>query len=103
MTKSIPMQLLASDRSKHKEIAVQRLTEGKLLLTEKQLNYLEQTVPDKLKKTFVDSFNGSKSKAIRAKCLSCTNFSKEDITECTVQTCPLYSVCPYQTNDEGEE
>lgn len=38
---------------------------------------------------------GSPRKAIKAKCLTCTNFSREEIEHCTVIICPLHAFRPY--------
>lgn len=38
------------------------------------------------------------SKAVKAKCLDCSCYDKTEITNCTVKTCPLFSLRPYQKN-----
>jgi hypothetical protein len=68
----------------------------------KQVTYI-QTLPVSRKALFADAFSGSKAKAIKAKCLSCCNMEAEEVSNCTVITCPLYSVRPYQRNQEESE
>lgn len=94
------------DFSKRKEIAVARLAEQLEVMLPKQKAYIEKSVPLSNQRVFADSFSGSKAKAIKAKCLSCCNFSKDDITHCTVLICPLHTVRPYQSksaNDSEDE
>lgn len=38
---------------------------------------------------------GSPRQAIKAKCLTCANFVREEIEHCTVITCPLHAFRPY--------
>ena|ERR1017187_4860033 len=38
--------------------------------------------------------------AIKAKCLDCSCWQQGAITNCTVQTCPLWSIRPYQKGEE---
>jgi hypothetical protein len=38
----------------------------------------------------------SRSNALKAKCLDCCCFMIPEITNCTVETCPLWSYRPYQ-------
>jgi len=46
---------------------------------------------------FVKAYSGkSKASGIKAKCLDCSCFQKEEITNCEVFTCPLYEYRPYQ-------
>lgn len=47
--------------------------------------------------------NCSPRAAIKAKCLTCCNFVREDIRECAVVLCPLYSFRPYQVKTEEDE
>lgn len=46
---------------------------------------------------------GSKSNAIKAKCLECVGYEdvKENIGGCECFTCPLWSYRPYQTKEVG--
>ena len=39
----------------------------------------------------------SRSAAMQAKCLECVSYSTRDVRECTIVTCPLWSMRPYQT------
>lgn len=38
---------------------------------------------------------GSPRQAIKAKCLTCTNFDRAEVENCTVITCPLHAFRPY--------
>lgn len=37
-----------------------------------------------------------RSNAIKAKCLSCTNFERAEVRNCTVTICPLHAYRPFQ-------
>ena len=90
------------DRTKNKEISEARLQEQLLRLHPKQKDYIEKSVQYTSRKLFADSFEGSRAKAVKAKCLSCCNFSKDDITYCAVLICPLHTVRPYQSKSEND-
>jgi hypothetical protein len=55
-------------------------------------------VPDGCKRLYVSALTMklSTKQAIKAKCMDCASFQKEEITECSVKTCPLYAYRPYQ-------
>lgn len=40
--------------------------------------------------------SGSPRQAIKAKCLHCSNWQRDEITECRVLTCPLHPWRPFQ-------
>ena len=64
-------------------------------MTPKQSIYTAQTPPlyrGVLERSFA---GGSKAAAIKAKCLTCANFERAEITHCTVEVCPLWRVRPY--------
>ena len=42
----------------------------------------------------------SKSAAIRAFCLRCVGYVRQDITDCTARGCPLWPHRPYQEKDK---
>jgi len=44
---------------------------------------------------------GGRSNAIKAKCLDCSNWQREEITHCRVETCPLHPWRPFQKEGEG--
>ena len=48
-------------------------------------------VPDSCKRLYVYALTTklSTKQAIKAKCMDCSGFQKEEITECSVKTCPL--------------
>lgn len=64
--------------------------------------------PESCRKTLARAYSGkSKATALKAKCLDCSNFQREEITNCTVFGCPLHPYRPYQnkeklTLDKGE-
>ena len=68
-----------------------------LFLTAKAENYLK-TVPVSARSILQRAFQriGGRSNAIKAKCLSCANFDRDEIRHCTVETCPLHSFRPFQ-------
>jgi hypothetical protein len=39
---------------------------------------------------------GSPRNAIKAKCLDCSNWQRQEITHCRVLTCPLHAWRPFQ-------
>jgi hypothetical protein len=61
-------------------------------------------VPQLYKKLFVRQTIGKSSMpaAIKLKCLDCTNYQKEEITKCTVLTCSLHRIRPYQNKNKIE-
>ena len=63
--------------------------------------YVEHSVPEKHKIATRRALLGqiSRSTAIRVKCLQCCGYQREEIKECTVITCALYAVRPYQPDE----
>lgn len=51
---------------------------------------------ESMKLTFIKAYEGNKPCAIKAKCLDCSCFSKEEVTLCEAYTCPLWEIRPYQ-------
>lgn len=45
--------------------------------------------------------NASPRSAIKAKCLTCCNFDRSEIENCTVRLCPLWSYRPFQNSEAG--
>lgn len=68
-----------------------------LEMTARQQNYSE-TAPVSARGAIVRAFQrvGGRANAIRAKCLACCNFDRDEIRHCTVETCPLHSFRPFQ-------
>lgn len=60
-------------------------------------------VPSKVRGTIRQAFEGKSSprQAIKAKCLTCSNFDRDEISFCRVVLCPLWAYRPYQPS-EGE-
>lgn len=79
-------------------------------MNERQQVYLT-TVPASAAGIFERAFGGSASRAnaIKAKCLACTNFQRDEVRECPTVLCPLHPIRPFQvkvakpkTNIEAE-
>jgi hypothetical protein len=43
---------------------------------------------------------GSPRQAIKARCLQCSNFQRDEVANCTVIRCALWQFRPYQSNEE---
>lgn len=91
---------LHSTESKQK--ALQTRLDSKAIehadLTTSANAYLKR-VTDRYKALFLKILRGSyvsPMKKIQAKCLDCCNFQTEEITNCNISTCALWSVRPYQ-------
>jgi hypothetical protein len=50
------------------------------------------------------AFAGTASprQAIKARCLQCSNYQRDEITNCTVVGCALYAYRPYQTASQED-
>jgi len=44
---------------------------------------------------------GTPRAAIKAKCLECTGYERDEITTCTGYGCPLWAYRPYQARSRG--
>jgi len=66
--------------------------------------YVENSVPQKHQIATRRALLGqiTRSTAIRVKCLQCCGYQREEIKECTVVTCALYAVRPYQDKAEDD-
>lgn len=55
-------------------------------------------VPKLYQRVVYKSWSGKSSmrEAIKAKCLDCCAYQKEEIKGCTVKSCPLWNIRPYQ-------
>ena len=67
--------------------------------------YLDRSTPEKHKIATQRALLGQapRSLAIRVKCLQCCNYEREEIVNCTVLTCALHAVRPYQNKNAAEE
>lgn len=65
-------------------------------LTDKQLAYID-AAPSSFGGVLQHAFKGSASprQAIKAKCLTCSNYQRNEITDCTIRLCPLWAYRPY--------
>lgn len=92
------------DRAQNQAISEARLKTKISTLSPKQQQFVNNTVPVSQQRVYADAYEGkSNTKAIKAKCLDCCNNSKEDITLCAVEICPLWSVRPYRTKRSEKE
>jgi len=60
--------------------------------------YVRASVPDKHKIATLRALTGQtqKAAALKQKCLQCCGYQREEISVCTVVTCALHPVRPYQ-------
>lgn len=67
--------------------------------------YIQQSVPDKHKLATQRALLGqiTRSTAIRVKCLQCCGYQREEIKVCSVITCALFPVRPYQDKNVAVE
>ena len=54
--------------------------------------------PIKVRKCLREAFTGSASprKAIKAMCLACVGYERQEVAKCTGFSCPLWAYRPYQ-------
>jgi hypothetical protein len=66
-------------------------------LTTAQENLLK-SVPASQKSLFIGVFSGKRGRtdAMRAKCLDCVGFARNEVRECRVTACPLWRIRPFQ-------
>ena len=65
---------------------------------------LEKTAPSAYQSVFLRAASGrSRTAAIKAFCLTCVGFCREDIKGCTAPACPLFPYRPYQSDIEGDD
>jgi len=53
-----------------------------------------------LKRAYAGS--ASPRQAIKAFCLQCVGYQRQDVAGCTAVACPLHKYRPYQRGDEGD-
>ncbi len=65
---------------------------------QRRVEYVRTSVPDKHKLATLRALTGqtAKSAALKQKCLQCCGYQREEISVCTVITCALHPVRPYQ-------
>lgn len=65
------------------------------------LRYLDG-VPILYKGVFMRAFlQNSRAAAVKAMCLQCSDFDRDEVTYCTVERCPLHLYRPYQIDSDG--
>lgn len=53
-------------------------------------------IPDTQKAVFKKAYEGkSRTAAVKAKCLECCCFQREEVRNCTVRSCPLWMYRPF--------
>ncbi len=57
-------------------------------------------MPPKCRRTYERAVNGSKAAAIKAQCLECCGWVRQEVTLCTDPACPLYAARPFQKGSE---
>jgi hypothetical protein len=67
--------------------------------------YLDRSVPPKHQMATERALLGQmgKAMALKQKCLQCCNYEVATVKLCTVFTCALFPVRPYQTDTEDDE
>lgn len=70
----------------------------------RQAAYLRR-VPVKSRGVIAKAFGQACSprQAIKAKCLDCSGFDREEVRTCRVSVCPLWPWRPYQSGDTDEQ
>lgn len=67
-------------------------------------NHLIENAPVTQRAIFRRAYAGnSRTAAVKAMCLRCSNFERREVTHCTVYDCPLRDYRPYQTGDGSED
>lgn len=98
------------DKSLRDKMLEGRIVANKRWEEEKQRFISENTIqirnyflgiPDRYKKIYVRASMGksTRSDAIKAKCLDCSAWNKEEIRHCKVYTCPLHKFRPYKEKE----
>ena len=60
--------------------------------------------PRAYRRTFERAYTGkSRNAAIRAFCLHCVGFLKNEVRDCTSYGCPLHPYRPYQVENDPED
>lgn len=72
-------------------------------VAEIQAHYVEKSVPLLYRNLVQRAFAGTLSprQAIKAHCLACSNFQREEVEHCTVVRCPLHAFRPYVRRAEA--
>ena len=67
-------------------------------IREKRVERAISEAPESAKNTLREAFSGSASprRAIRAMCLSCVGYDREEIRACSAFACPLWKYRPFQ-------
>ena len=66
------------------------------MITDKQKAYLD-TVPALSRGIVERAFEGkSRAIAVKAKCLACCNWQRDEVAQCRVETCPLWQFRPFR-------
>lgn len=62
-----------------------------------QINERVKAMPERYRNNYRKAMSGmSKAAALKAFCLECTNWEREEVRKCTSPACPLYPYRPYK-------
>lgn len=84
------------EAKKEKQLVLENLCSQNTQLS----NYIK-LVPRLYRNLLQNVYFGKKSyaRAVKAKCLDCACYVKKEVTNCSVETCPLYKLRPYQVKE----
>ena len=73
-------------------------------LSSSQINYLKNVLESK-RGIVKDSYTkvAPRSRAIKSKCLDCSNYVMEEVANCNIDSCPLWNYRPYQKRAINEQ
>lgn len=68
------------------------------VLSEEEIKVRAKHVPDSQVELFTGIWRGSKSKAdrIKAKCLDCCCYQRDEVRQCGRRFCPLWAIRPFR-------
>lgn len=68
-----------------------------ILKNEKGRGSFVKALRESFQLTFLRAYSGrSKAAALKAKCIDCSNFQRDEVKNCTAYTCPLWEFRPYK-------
>ena len=93
------------DKASNSQVSKERYVTALQACTEKQQQYIQSdSVLLSYKRTLAEAFTSrSYMKVIKAKCLTCCCFERDEVRNCKVQICPLWNLRPYQDKTKQED
>ena len=93
------------DKASNSQVSKERYETALNACTEKQQQYIQSdNVLLSYKRTLAEAFTSrSYMKVIKAKCLTCCCFEREEVRNCTVQICALCNLRPYQDKHKDSD